>query len=167
MPTAPTLATPAILATLALAALLPALAAAQEAQGASLAAPTGDAAAGEAVFERQCASCHVVQDEAGAVLAGRSARTGPNLHGVVGRVPGTHPDYAYSDAMEAYGDTGAVWEEASFVPYVQDPTGFLREALGDPRARGKMAYRVRDEQDARDVYGFLATFPAGGAPAGE
>lgn len=134
--------------------LLPTLPAAQEA------APAGDAAVGEAVFGRQCVACHVVQAPSGEVLAGRSARTGPNLHGVVGRTPGTHPDYAYSDSMEAYGATGAVWEEANLVPYLQDPTAFLRDALGDPRARGRMAYKVRDEQDARDVAAFLATFPA-------
>jgi cytochrome c len=118
------------------------------------------------VFDRQCTSCHVVQDAAGEVLAGRSARTGPNLHGVVGRVPGTYPDYAYSAAMRAYGEAGAVWEAANLVPYLQDPTGFLREALGDPRARGKMAYKVRDEEDARDVAAFLATFPPAEASAG-
>ena len=33
-------------------------------------APTGDAAAGEEHFNRQCIACHVVQDEAGEVLAG-------------------------------------------------------------------------------------------------
>lgn len=161
MPSIPTLAAPTQ-AALALAGLLPGLAAAQD-------APAGDAAAGEAVFDRQCTSCHVVQDASGEVLAGRSAPTGPNLHGVVGRVPGTYPDYNHSDAMRAHGEAGAVWDEASLVPYLQDPTDFLREALGDPRARGKMAYKVRDEQDARDVAAFLATFSAEApaeAPAG-
>ncbi len=160
MPPAP------ILAALALTGLLPGLAAAQDAaEGAPEDALAGDAAAGEAVFDRQCLSCHVVQDPGGEVLAGRSARTGPNLHGVVGRVPGTYPDYSYSGAMRAYGEAGAAWEAANLVPYLQDPTGFLRDALEDPRARGKMAYRVRDEEDARDVAAFLATFPAE-APAG-
>ncbi len=32
---------------------------------------TGDAAAGEEQFNRQCIACHVVQNEAGEVLAGR------------------------------------------------------------------------------------------------
>lgn len=49
---------------------------------------TGDAAAGESAF-RQCATCHVVTDPAGNTLAGRAARTGPNLYGVAGRVAGS------------------------------------------------------------------------------
>ena len=127
----------------------------------------GDAAAGAALFDRQCVSCHVVRDPSGEVLAGRSARTGPNLFGVAGRVPGTEPDFAYSDAMVAYGGTGAHWSEETFVPYLQGPTDYLRTAIGDPRARSKMAYQVRDEQEARDLWAFLATFaPAGSGGSG-
>lgn len=122
-------------------------------------APVGDAAAGEEHFQRQCVSCHVVQDATGEVLAGRNAQVGPNLYGVVGRVAGSYPDYDYSDLMLAYGATGAVWEEENFVGYVQDPTDFLEAATGES-GRSKMAYQVRDEQQAHDLYAFLATFPA-------
>ena len=129
-------------------------------------APVGDAAAGEEHFGRQCVACHVVQDAAGEVLAGRNARVGPNLYGVIGRVAGSVEDYDYSELMETYGATGAVWEEANFVAYVQDPTGFLREATGETSGRSKMAYQVRDEQEAHDLYAYLATFsPEGGAAA--
>ncbi len=127
---------------------------------------TGDAAAGEEQFNRQCIACHVVQNEAGEVLAGRNAKVGPNLYGVAGRAPGGYPDYDYSELMVTYGQTGVVWEEANFVPYVQDPTGFLREATGESSGRSKMAYQVRDEQQARDLWAYLATFaPAGGTAA--
>ena len=131
-------------------------------------APVGDAAAGEEHFSRQCVACHVVQDAAGEVLAGRNARVGPNLYGVIGRVAGGLEDFDYSELMETYGATGAVWEEANFVAYVQDPTGFLREATGETSGRSKMAYQVRDEQEAHDLYAYLATFsPEGGAAEGE
>jgi cytochrome c len=121
----------------------------------------GDAAAGEEHFNRQCVSCHVVQDEAThEVLAGRNARVGPNQHGVIGRVAGSRPDFDYSTLMETYGATGAVWEEANFVAYVQDPTGYLREATRETSGRSKMAYQVRDEQQAHDLYAYLATFSA-------
>ena len=116
--------------------------------------PSGDAAAGEEIFNRQCATCHVVVNDAGETLAGRNAQTGPNLYGVAGRTPGTWDDFNYSDSMVEYGETGAVWEEATFVPYVQDPTGFLREALDARRARGTMAFQVRSEDDAHDVWAF-------------
>ncbi|TNC72439.1 c-type cytochrome [Rubellimicrobium roseum] len=125
---------------------------------------TGDAAAGEEHFNRQCISCHVVQNEAGEVLAGRNAKVGPNLYGVVGRVAGSYPDFAYSDLMMTYGATGAVWEEANFTAYIQDPTGYLREATGES-GRSKMAYQVRDEQEAHDLYAYMATFSSDAAAA--
>ncbi|WP_246849740.1 c-type cytochrome [Rubellimicrobium arenae] len=127
---------------------------------------TGDAAAGEQQFNRQCVACHVVQDAGGEVLAGRNAHVGPNLYGVAGRVAGSYPDFAYSTLMQAYGAAGAVWEEGNFVAYVQDPTGYLREATGEASGRSKMAYQVRDEQQAHDLWAFLATFgDAGGGAA--
>ncbi|EYD75211.1 Cytochrome c2 [Rubellimicrobium mesophilum DSM 19309] len=130
-------------------------------------AAAGDAAAGEEHFNRQCIACHVVQNEAGEVLAGRSGHVGPNLYGVAGRQAGSWDDFAYSDLMKAYGATGAVWAEENFVPYVQDPTGFLREATGETSGRSKMAFQVRDEQEAHDLWAFLATFSAEGATGGE
>jgi cytochrome c len=142
-----------------LAALGPVAALAQEAM-------VGDAAAGEEHFNRQCIACHVVQNEAGEVLAGRNAKVGPNLYGVAGRPPGSYPEFDYSELMEAYGATGVVWEEANFVPYVQDPTGFLREATGED-GRSKMAYQVRDEQAAYDLWAFLSTFSPADAAATE
>jgi len=117
--------------------------------------PTGDAEAGAALFERQCVACHVAANEAGEVLAGRNAQVGPNLYGVEGRTPGIYPDFEYSDAMIAYGETGVVWSEENFVAYVLDPTDFLREALEDRRARGKMAFQVRAEEDAISLYAYL------------
>lgn len=125
-------------------------------------APTGDAEAGAEQFNRQCVACHVVQDPEGEVLAGRNAKTGPNLYGIAGRTPGSIEDFRYSDSIVAYGETGAVWQEENFVAYVQDPTGFLREVLDDRRARGKMAYQVRAEEDAANLYAYLATFGADG-----
>ena len=119
----------------------------------------GDAAKGEEQFNRQCIACHVVQDPAtDEVLAGRNAKVGPNLYGVAGAVPGHIEDFAYGDSLKVYGATGAVWDEANFVGYIQNPTGFLRTALDDKRARGKMAYQVRKEDEAYDMYAFLATF---------
>lgn len=121
---------------------------------------TGDAEAGERQFNRQCVACHVVADADGEVLAGRNARTGPNLYGIAGRELGVIDGFRYGDAIVELGEAGTTWTEAGFVGYVQDPTGWLRAELDNNRARGKMAYRVRDEQDAIDIYAFLATFDA-------
>lgn len=116
---------------------------------------SGDPDAGEGVF-RQCQSCHVVVDDEGNTLAGRRAQVGPNLYGVVGRQAGSVEGFSYSDSMAQAGEAGLHWDEESFIAYVQDPTGFLREYLDDSSARGKMTYRLRGEEDAADVYAYLA-----------
>lgn len=120
--------------------------------------PTGDAAAGEEQFNRQCVACHVVVDDEGNTLAGRNARTGPNLYGVAGRQVGSVEDFRYSDSLVEVGAEDGLdedWNEELFVGYVQDPTGWLREVLDDRRARGKMAYQVRSDEDAADLYAYL------------
>ncbi|MFN4098332.1 MAG: c-type cytochrome [Pararhodobacter sp.] len=121
----------------------------------------GDADSGETLFGRNCISCHVIADGDGETLAGRQARTGPNLYGVMGAEPGTAHDFAYSPALIAYGETGVIWEEENTTSYLLNPTAHLRDALEDPGARGRMTYQMRSESDARDVAAFLARFPAG------
>lgn len=117
---------------------------------------TGDAAAGEAAF-RQCIACHVVVNDAGDTLAGRNARTGPNLYNIAGRTLGAQEGFRYSPSFQAANEAGLVFDEAAFVAYVQDPTGYLREALDDGSARGAMAFRVRSEEDALNLYAYLVS----------
>jgi cytochrome c len=119
-------------------------------------AQDGDAAAGEKLFN-QCQTCHVVVNEAGETLAGRNAKTGPNLYAVSGRTAGTVEGFRYSESMVAAGEKGLVWDQDLFVAYVQDPTPFLREYLEDTGARGSMAFKVRSEEDAKNLYAFLAS----------
>lgn len=121
---------------------------------------TGDAAAGENAFKRQCVSCHVVKDDAGNTLAGRSARTGPNLFDLAGGVPGSVEGFNYSASLASVGETGVVWDEATFTAYVMDPTTWLRDTLEDPRGRSRMSFRVRNPEDAINLYAYLAQFSA-------
>lgn len=118
----------------------------------------GDAAAGEEQFNRQCVACHVVQNTAGEVLAGRNAKTGPNLFGLAGRPVASAEGFRYGDSIVEAGERGDVWTEEAFVGYVQNPTDWLRETLDDRRARSKMAYQVREESQAYDLYAYLSTF---------
>ncbi|MEO0379883.1 MAG: cytochrome C [Pseudomonadota bacterium] len=119
-------------------------------------AASGDVAAGEKAF-RQCISCHVVQNEAGDTLAGKNAKTGPNLYGIVGSNFGTVEGFRYSDINQLASEmTDVVVTEEVFVTYVQDPTAYLREVTGD-KGRSKMTYKVRKEEDAVNLYAYLAS----------
>jgi cytochrome c len=62
--------------------------------------PAANIAAGQAITAK-CTSCHTF-------TAGGANGTGPNLYGTLGKVPGTHPGFAYSDGMKAFGQ-GKVW----------------------------------------------------------
>lgn len=114
----------------------------------------GDAAEGEKVF-RQCIACHVVQNDAGELLAGRAGKTGPNLFGIVGRAAGSVDGFRYSEGMTMAGGKGLVWSEETLVPYLQDPTAFLREFTGDASVRGNMTLKLRKEEDAENVIAYL------------
>lgn len=119
--------------------------------------PQGDVANGETMFSRQCVACHVVVNDAGETLAGRTARTGPNLYALPGRLLGSVEGFRYGSALASLGETGQTWDEAAFVGYVQDPTPWLREATGDDSSRGKMSFKVRQESDAYDMYAYLTS----------
>ena len=124
----------------------------------------GDAAKGEAVF-KQCQTCHVVADADGNVLAGKAAKTGPNLYGVVGRPAGTYPDFKYGKDMIAAGAAGLVWDEASLDVYIRDPSKFLQEYLKDKSAKGKMQFKVKKEEDALNVIAYIISLQPAAAPA--
>jgi glucose/arabinose dehydrogenase len=64
--------------------------------GTAMAAPS----AGQASFERNCASCHTVD-------ASLASRSGPGLYAVVGRKAGSVPGYNYTDALAKAGKTRA------------------------------------------------------------
>lgn len=122
----------------------------------------GDAEKGAKLFN-QCQTCHVVANEAGEVLAGKNAKTGPNLYAVIGRKAGSYEGFKYGDDMVAAGEKGLVWDEATFVEYVQDPSGFLKTYLEDDKAKGKMSFKVKNAEDAADLHAFLVSL----APAAD
>ncbi len=134
---------------------------------AGLAAPTfaQDIEAGAKTFN-QCQTCHVVQNEAGETLAGKNAKTGPNLYGVIGRVAGSLEGFKYGAGIEELTAAGYVWTEADLAVYVQDPTAFLVEKTGDKKAKSKMMFKLKKEEDAKNVAAFLASLaPAADAAA--
>lgn len=116
---------------------------------------TGDPEAGAKAFN-QCKSCHIVADDAGDVIV-RGGKTGPNLWGLPGRVAGTATDYKYKKSLVAAGEGGLKWDESSFVAFIQDPNRYLKEFTGDNKARSGMAFRIRDAQDAIDIWAYLSS----------
>ena len=62
--------------------------------------------------------------------------------------------------MQALNAAGILVTEETFVAYVQDPTGYIREATGDNSFRGAMSFRVRSEEDAINLYAYLVSLTA-------
>ncbi len=122
---------------------------------AALAAPAvaGDPAAGEEGFKK-CKACHSIIAPDGTEIQ-KGGRTGPNLHGVIGRAVASDPDHAYGDSLAALGATGAAWDEASFVAYVADPAAYLKSALGDDGAKSKMSFKLAS--GAEDIAAYLVS----------
>lgn len=109
-----------------------------------------DAEAGEKIFKK-CAACHQVGDDA-------SNGAGPLLTGVIGRPAGSVDGFKYSKSMAAAGAAGHVWNEESIFEYINNPTKYLRALLDDPRAKAKMRFKLKSDEDRRDVIAYLATF---------
>jgi len=117
---------------------------------------SGDAEAGEKAFN-QCKACHAIVDADGNDIV-KGGKTGPNLWGLPGRTAGMSDDFdKYKKSIVAAGEGGLVWDEASFVAYVQDPNAFLKEVTGDSKARSGMAFRVRKEDDAANLWAYIAS----------
>ncbi len=115
----------------------------------ALPAQAQDATAGEQLF-RKCASCHQVGD-------GAKNRVGPVLTDVFGRAAGSFEGYKYGKSMLAAGEAGLIWTEENIVSYLFNPKDFLRAFLNDPKAKAKMTFRLKDEQDRRDVVAYLSS----------
>ncbi len=109
-----------------------------------------DAAAGEKIF-RKCTACHQVGE-------GAKNKAGPVLTDVIGRTAGTFEGYSYGKSMRAAGAAGLVWNSENIFNYLFNPKDFLRAFLDDPKAKAKMKFRLKDEQDRRDVIAYLSSF---------
>src|SRR5689334_17925467 len=78
---------------------------------------TADVAAGEAVFAK-CKSCHTAE-------AGGPNGTGPNLNGVEGRKPGSHPGFSYSPGMIDFGSKTPVWDYDHIYEFIKNPQKYI------------------------------------------
>lgn len=118
----------------------------------------GDAEAGATAFGAQCVNCHNIVNDEGELLAGRAnMRSGPNLYGVVGRAPGSLDGFRYGASLVEVGKM-MEWTEEAIAVYLGNPGSFLQETLDNRRARSQMSFRVGNEETARDIAAYLATF---------
>lgn len=117
----------------------------------------GDAAEGEGTFAKRCKTCHSISNAGEDIVKG--GKTGPNLYGIIGKAAASS-DFKYGDSAKAAGEKGLVWDQAQIIAYLEDPKAFLVEYLGDPKARSKMAFKLKDEGDRADIAAYLATFSA-------
>jgi cytochrome c len=98
-------------------------------------------ARGRILFLR-CASCHDISDQV-------SMKIGPNLKGVVGRVAGSQPGFAYSAAMKSKSIT---WTPAMLDRWLTKPDAVVPGTI--------MAFEgMPNEADRKALIAFLATPP--------
>jgi cytochrome c len=103
-------------------------------------AQAADAAAGEGVFKRVCATCHNPTVEG-------PRKLGPTLHGLVGRKSGSVEGFRYSKANS---EAGIVWTPEKLDPYLKNP----REVVPGTT----MAYAgLRNDDERANLIAYLAT----------
>ena len=108
-------------------------------------AQDGDPKAGEKVF-RACRACHVVDKE--------QNRVGPHLVALIGRPIASVDGFNYSDAMLAYAKEHEVWDEETFLTYIEQPQDIVKGT--------KMAYRgVKKAGDRADLLAYLKASGSG------
>lgn len=115
----------------------------------------GHVAAGEELVAKRCKSCHMIANGDDVILKG--GKTGPNLFGVVGRTAGTYDGFRYGDDVVAAGEKGLVWDEEQLVAYLEDPRQYLRTYLDDKKAKSKMSFKLKKEDERAAVAAYLAS----------
>jgi cytochrome c len=83
-------------------------------------------------LHKVCLSCH--SDEAGG-----PNKTGPLIYGVFGRAAGTHPGFAYSDAMKGYAKP---WDYDGLYNFLKAPKGYIKGTIMSYAGMPKQSDRI-------------------------
>lgn len=124
---------------------------------------SGDASKGEAEFKK-CKACHMIQDDSGTDIV-KGGKTGPNLYGVYGRPYASEEGFKYGEGLLELAEKNPdqVWNEEHLIAYVTDPTAYVKEHTGDPKAKSKMTFKLNKNQ--ADIVAFLAQHSPNAATA--
>ena len=92
---------------------------------------------------RKCQSCHNFGE-------GEPNKQGPHLYGVVGRLEGSVPDFAYSEGMMAHNAAGDVWTYENLDHFLTKPSDYV------PGTKMNFA-GVRTAEERADILAYLQT----------
>lgn len=99
---------------------------------------------------RKCQSCHNFGE-------GEPNKQGPHLYGVVGRLEGSVPDFAYSDGMLAHNAAGDVWSYENLDHFLTKPSDYV------PGTKMNFA-GIRTAEERADILAYLQTLSADPVP---
>lgn len=106
---------------------------------ATLSDPAAAVADGEALFKKNCSTCHTADKNGG-------KRQGPNLWAVVGRTAGSVDGFPYSDGLK-HADWS--WTPETLDKWLEDPQSVFSDSY--------MMYRQSDPEVRHKIIGFLQT----------
>jgi len=104
---------------------------------------------GEALFKRNCGTCHVISQTP-------AKRQGPNLYGVVGRHAGRLDGFTYSEALK---NAELVWTDATLDAWLTDASKFVPGSV--------MPYRQADPAVRSAIIDYLKSAGGGGSTAAD
>lgn len=93
----------------------------------------GDPNRGQSLY-RGCESCHSINEN----------DIGPKHRGVLGRLAGSAPDYAYSPALK---NSGFTWDEVNLTRWLTNPSAMVPGT--------KMFFKIDDAQSRADIIAYL------------
>lgn len=108
--------------------------------------PTANISAGQDQSQK-CASCH-------SFVKGGPNMTGPDNWGVIGRKPGTHPGFDYSQAMKDFGSKVPAWDYDHLYMFLKNPQDYIPgtkmtfAGIKDPQDRINLIAWLRQQSDS-------------------